>query len=95
MVQHMTTFVENTPQPFDNQDCRFIISDLMPRFIARYKVLLEASIDCDNSEKDLSDLSGFPLMTLSQGVIVGLQDKLKKLESVAKEKGFLPVSDSN
>lgn len=90
MVQHVTKFVTSTPQPFkDDAELKALMREIVPSFLARNRKLLAASQGVEDLEKDLSELSGFPLRTLSQGVIGGLKDKLDYLEKCARENGMM------
>ena len=94
MVQHMTTLINNPCPPFNSSDNHYttLLKEYVPSFIARYNLLIEVSeqhLKNGESDQDLSPISGFPLLCLSEGVITGLSAKVERLKQVAEEKGLM------
>jgi len=94
MVNHMTNLVNNPCPPFNSSDNHYksLLKQYVPSFIQRYKLLIETSeqhLKDNKSDQDLSDISGFPLLCLSEGVITGLSAKVERLKQVAEEKGLM------
>lgn len=93
MIQHVTKFVNSPPLPFDYKTCtsaKSLIQEFVPRFIERNRALIQASKEAgDDFEKDLAPLAGFPLLCLSQGVIINIEQKLNVLEESARNHQLL------
>jgi len=87
-VEHVTTFINAPPNPFNNEDCSSMLREQIPRFIERIRALVSTS-EQSALDEDISAISGFPLRTLSLGVRNGINERLTALVKSAKEKNLI------